>query len=185
MDILRYITPEKMGIILSLAYATAENFTGKPIYKRAACYLHPTAAEALERAILLASQIGLQLKVFDAFRPTEAQWKMWEHTPDANYVANPSFGSPHSRGVAIDLTLVSSDGQELEMGTGFDTFTEKSHHGYIGLPPIVQRNRALLLGIMTAAGWDCYQKEWWHYQLFSAKAYPLLSDRALGTGLSC
>ena len=174
-----------MGIILSLAYATANNFTGKPIYKRDACYLHPAAAEALERSILLAAQMGLRLKIFDAFRPTEAQWKMWEHTPDATYVANPSLGSPHSRGVAIDLTLVNNEGKDLEMGTSFDTFNDKSHHGHIGLPPVVQRNRAILLGIMTAAGWDCYQKEWWHYQLFSSQAYPLLSDRVLRTGLSC
>jgi len=42
-----------------------------------------------------------------------------------------------------------------------------------------QRNRALLLGVMTAAGWDFYRNEWWHYQLFDARSYPLLSDSVL------
>ena len=47
----------------------------------------------------------------------------------------------------------------------------------------VQRNRHLLLGLMSTAGWDFYFKEWWHYQLFEPRRYPLLSDRAAGTAM--
>src|SRR3546814_12850689 len=55
----------------------------------------------------------------DAFRPVEAQWALWNHTPDPNYVADPRKGGPHTRGAAVDLTLL-RDGAPLDMGTAFD-----------------------------------------------------------------
>jgi len=173
------ITEANHRVRLSLAYGTAENFTGAPIYRRAACYLHSDAAEALARAADAAAALGLTLKIFDAFRPAEAQWKMWRHTPDPEFLADPRRGSPHSRGVAVDLTLVDGEGRELEMGTGFDAFTPLSHHGNLQVSAAAQRNRHLLLGLMSAAGWGFYKYEWWHYQLFGARRYPLLSDSAL------
>jgi D-alanyl-D-alanine dipeptidase len=171
------------GIEIALAYATAGNFTGRPIYRHARCYLHGDAAAALSRAAALAAGQGYRLKIFDAFRPSEAQWIMWAHTPDPDFLADPRRGSPHSRGVAVDLTLIGADGRELDMGTPFDAFTPLSYHGSLEVPRAVQANRALLLGIMSAAGWDFYRKEWWHYQLFDSRRYPLLSDSALAEGL--
>jgi D-alanyl-D-alanine dipeptidase len=170
------ITPESHGVALEIAYATPRNFTGRPIYARPLCYLHPDAAARLERAIALAAALQLRFKVFDAFRPSEAQWVLWNHTPDPNFLADPRRGSPHSRGAAVDVTLLSADGGELDMGTGFDDFTPLSHHGSTAITAAAQRNRFLLLGLMSAAGWDFYSNEWWHYQLFDAKRYPLLSD---------
>ena len=173
------ITPASYSLTLDLAYATARNFTGAPIYRRAVCYLNPDAAGLLARAVELAAALGLSLKIFDAYRPTEAQWRMWSHTPDPEFLADPRRGSPHSRGAALDLTLVDDRGDELEMGTAFDAFTPRSHHGDTLVSREAQRNRHLLLGIMSAAGWDFYKNEWWHYQLFNARRYPLISDRAL------
>jgi zinc D-Ala-D-Ala dipeptidase len=170
------ITPESHGVALEIAYATPRNFTGRPIYARPLCYLHPDAAARLERAIVLAAALQLRFKIFDAFRPSEAQWVLWNHTPDPNFLADPRRGSPHSRGAAIDVTLLSGDGTALDMGTGFDDFTPLSHHGSTAISATAQRNRFLLLGLMSAAGWDFYGNEWWHYQLFDAKRYPLLSD---------
>jgi D-alanyl-D-alanine dipeptidase len=114
---------------LSIAYATEDNFTGRPVYARAACYLHPDAAAALAKAIGLAAAIGMRLRIFDAFRPSEAQWALWNVRPDPEFLADPRRGSPHSRGAAVDLTLVGPDGKDLDMGTGFDAFTPLSHHG--------------------------------------------------------
>ncbi len=76
----------------------------------------------------------------------------------------------------MDLTLLDSDGAPLDMGTPFDAFTELSHHGAEGVSDAAQRNRFLLLGLMSTAGWDFYSKEWWHYQLFDPRRYPLISD---------
>ena len=117
--------------------------------------------------------------IYDAFRPTEAQWILWEHSPNPDFLANPQTGSPHSRGVAVDLTLLDQNGKELEMGTKFDDFCTQSHHGNLEISPLAQRNRYILMGIMTTAGWDFYQNEWWHYQLFKSKNYPLLSASTL------
>jgi D-alanyl-D-alanine dipeptidase len=177
------LTPPTYDVEIALAYATPGNFTGKPIYRRAAAYLHPVAAEHLQRAIALARPLGLRLKIFDAFRPSEAQWVMWNHTPDPDFLADPRRGSPHSRGAAVDLTLIDESGRELDMGTGFDAFTPLSHHSSTGVSTEAQRNRFLLLGLMTAAGWDFYRNEWWHYQLFDARRLPVLSDSALSPGL--
>lgn len=177
------IAPPEFDVVLDLAYATPRNFTGKPIYGRAEAYLHPVAAEHLARAIRLAAALGLRLKIFDAFRPSEAQWIMWNHTPNPDFLTDPRRGSPHSRGIAVDLTLVDAAGRELEMGTPFDSFTPLSHHGNTSVSVEAQRNRLLLLGLMTAAGWDFYRNEWWHYQLFDPRRFPVLSDSVLSPGL--
>src|SRR5690606_29273969 len=98
------IAPPAYDVEIFIAYATDQNFTGKPVYGRPGCYLHPDAAACLARAITLAAQLGLRFKVFDAFRPSEAQWVLWNHTPDPEFLADPKRGSPHSMGVAVDLT---------------------------------------------------------------------------------
>ena len=182
MDLVE-ISPATHDVELDIAYATANNFTGKPVYRRAACYLHRDAEMLLGKAIELAAVLGYRLKIFDAFRPSEAQWILWNHTPDPEFLADPRKGSPHSRGVAADLTLIDGAGRELEMGTAFDAFTPASHHGDLGITPEAQRNRAILLGIMTSAGWDFYRNEWWHYQLFGSRDYELLGDAALREGM--
>jgi D-alanyl-D-alanine dipeptidase len=171
--------PPAFDVELSIAYATSGNFTGRPIYARAASYLHPDAADALAKAIVLAHALGLRMRIFDAFRPSEAQWALWNVRPDPEFLADPRRGSPHSRGVAVDLTLIGADGRDLDMGTGFDAFTPLSHHGALAVSPEAQRNRLLLLGLMTSAGFDFYRNEWWHYQLFDSRRYPVLSDADL------
>jgi D-alanyl-D-alanine dipeptidase len=177
------IAPPQFDVEIDLRYATADNFTGKPVYARAEPLLHPDAARNLARAVEQAAALGLRLKIFDAFRPSEAQWKLWEFNPDPDFVADPRRGSPHSRGVAVDLTLIdAASGQELDFGTGFDEFTPLSHHGCTEISREAQRNRHLLLGLMSAAGWDFYRREWWHYQLFDSRRYPVLSDSVLSGG---
>lgn len=170
------IAPPAFPVTLDIAYATSRNITGAAVYRRPGCYLHPDAAEKLDRAIALVRPLGLTLKVFDAYRPTEAQWALWNAKPDPDFLADPRRGSPHSRGVAIDLTLLDAAGGELDMGTPFDAFTPLSHHGRTDIALGAQRNRLLLLGLMTAAGWDFYRNEWWHYQLFDSRRYPLFDD---------
>ena len=165
-----------------IAYATSENFTGAPIYKCPRALLRPEAAEKLETAISLAARLKLRFRVFDAFRPTEAQWVLWRAAPNSGYVADPRKGGPHTRGIAIDLTLVDANGTQLDMGGPFDELTPNAWHD-ANISPVAQRNRHLLLGLMTAAGWDCYMKEWWHYQLFQPRTYPSLTDAEAGADM--
>jgi zinc D-Ala-D-Ala dipeptidase len=178
-ELLVEIDAVRDGVVLDIAYASTNNFTGRPIYARPACYLNPEAASRLAAAVALARPLGLRLKIFDAFRPAEAQWRLWRVRPDPDFLADPRRGSPHSRGAAVDLTLVDGAGTAFDMGTGFDAFTPLSHHGSIAVDEAAQRNRLLLLGLMTAAGWDFYRREWWHYQLFEPRRYPLLGDGVL------
>ena len=177
------ITPEEYDVRLDIRYATADNFTGKPVYRVPKCYLHQEAADKLQEAISLARAIGYGIIIFDAYRPTEAQWTLWNHTPDPDFLANPERGSPHSRGVAVDLTLCDADGNALDMGTAFDAFTPLSHHGNKEVSAQAQQHRHILMGIMTTAGWDFYRNEWWHYQLFNSRDYPLYADAEAGTGM--
>ena len=173
------ITTKLYPVKIDLFYASKKNFTGKKIYKRRDCYLHKDAISHFEKSIELADKINYKIKIFDAFRPVEAQWSLWKHTPDENFIANPKKGSPHSRGVAIDLTLTDTKFKELDMGTPFDNFTKDSFHGNITILKEAQKNRHILLGIMSAAGWDFYIKEWWHYQLFNAQNYKLIKNDML------
>jgi D-alanyl-D-alanine dipeptidase len=173
------ISPDSHNVLLDIAYATPDNFTGQPIYARPGCYLRDEAEKLLTIAIQLAANLDYRFKIFDAFRPSEAQWVLWNHTPDPDFLADPRRGSPHSRGVAVDLTLVDRHGNDVEMGTRFDAFTPKSHHGNQSVSAEAQRNRALLIGLMTTAGWDFYRNEWWHYQMFNSRDYPVLSDTVL------
>ena len=174
------IASPRIDVDLDLRYATADNLTGTPIYARPLCLLHPDAVPALERAVALARGLGLRLRIFDAFRPVEAQWRLWRALPDARYIADPRRGSNHSRGTALDLSLADADGQPLPMGTAFDAMTPLSHHGRTDLPAGEQRHRALLAGVMAGAGWQPYLYEWWHYQIPGAETYPLLADGAGG-----
>lgn len=174
------ISPPAFDIVVALAYATPDNLTGKPFYRAdARPYLHPKAAECLGKAVELARSLGYRLKVFDAYRPVEGQWALWNANPDPEFVADPRQGGPHNRGVALDLTLVDAGGQELDMGTGFDALTPLSHHGRIDVSPEAQRNRFILMGLMNAAGFEFYINEWWHYQLFAARDYPVVAQNDL------
>jgi zinc D-Ala-D-Ala dipeptidase len=168
------ITEASHDVAINLIYAGADNFTGQVIYEHALCFLHPQAAAGLQKAILAARAFGLRLRVLDAFRPQEAQEALWAAAPLPGYIADPAKGSHHTRGVAIDLTLIDSDGRALDMGTPVDTMTPASHHFHEDHPVPVQINRMRLLTIMLEAGFVHYPHEWWHYQLPDAADYPLI-----------
>lgn len=172
------VHPQTHGIVLDLAYATANNIVGRPIYDRAHCLLHRDAEICLRKAVLLAAASGLRLKIFDAFRPHEAQVLLWQAAPDKAYVADPAIGSNHTRGTAIDLTLVDAQGAELDMGTKFDHMADASHHFSNQVSALAQANRLLLLRVMEDAGFVHLAHEWWHYAL--PGHYGLINSAALG-----
>jgi D-alanyl-D-alanine dipeptidase len=174
------ITPETHRVAIDLVYATDRNLTGKPIYKTAHCLLLAPAEAALKKAVELAANIGMTLKIFDAYRPPQAQQVLWDFLPDPTYIADLKRGSNHSRGTAIDLTLVDARGQDLDMGTGFDEMSIASEHFHPGLPEHVQRNRTLLLGVMHGAGFTHIPSEWWHYELPGSRALELIDNADSG-----
>lgn len=161
-----------------LKYATRDNFTGQPVYQFARGFIHHKAFDLLKRAISLANHLGYGIKIYDAYRPPEVQYLLFDHTPDPNFLAHPERGSPHGRGIAVDLTLYDrGEGAVLDMGTDFDSFCHKSYHGAGELSVLQAQNRYTLLGIMITAGFDYFRNEWWHYQLHNASQYPLVPHR--------
>jgi D-alanyl-D-alanine dipeptidase len=173
------ITQRNHDVLIDLVYATEKNFTGRVIYEHPLCFLHPKAEAGLCHAIAAARTLfGLRLKILDAFRPQEAQEALWAFLPDPDYIADPAKGSNHTRGVALDLTLVDAAGQALDMGTPVDTMTPASHHFYAAHPASIQLNRMKLLTVMLEAGFVHHPHEWWHYQLPDAARFPLIDSHA-------
>ncbi|AIX72691.1 MAG: D-alanyl-D-alanine dipeptidase [Mixta calida] len=162
---------------IDLKYATPDNITGYAIYQEARCLLHPDAAKALARSVMVARLAGLTLVVYDAYRPQLAQQHLWLACPDPQYVVAVSLGSNHSRGTAIDVTLRDEAGHILDMGAGFDEMHPRSHLWNPEVPPAAQRNRLLLNAIMQAGGFVGINSEWWHFELPDSVRYPLLTDR--------
>ena len=174
------ITEDRYDVSIELAYAKKDNVTGKKIYKYNRCFIHQDALAKLSSAICLAKSLGYKLKIYDAYRPSLAQEILWKFCPDKNFITPPHIGSPHSRGIAIDLTLMKNN-KTIDMGTSFDYLYEESYHANIKLSISAQKNRLILLGIMTASGWDFYKNEWWHYQLYNSKEWPLINNKEIQT----
>lgn len=146
-----------------IRYATTDNFTNSKIYDCPRCLLRPEVAQALARAQRILQRQGLGLKVFDCYRPRPYQQRLWDKAPNPDYVTPPEQGSMHSRGAAVDLTLVDAQGNELDMGTPYDFFGREAHYTYTALPGQVQANRRLLRRTMEDVGLQGIRTEWWHF----------------------
>jgi D-alanyl-D-alanine dipeptidase len=164
------------GIAVDLRYATPDNFVGRDLYSPLDCsFLHKDAAAALERAVawLAARRPDYKFLVLDALRPQRVQEQLWQAlqgTDLLGYIADPTRGSIHSFGMALDVTLVDAQGSELDMGTGFDDLSERSHpakealllaRGELSAQHI--ENRRWLRGAMFQAGFVGINSEWWHF----------------------
>jgi D-alanyl-D-alanine dipeptidase len=156
-----------------LRYATENNFLKTKVYECAECYTRAKTAKALMAANAELVQKGFRIKFFDCYRPNSVQYLMWDIFPNPQYVADPDKGSIHNKGGAVDITLETLDGQELDMGTDFDFFGKKAHHDYTQLPQQVLKNRALLKETMEAHGFWSIRTEWWHYNLAAASNDPV------------
>ncbi len=151
-------------ILVEMKYASADNFTGQAIYDFQEPYLRYGTVKKLMAAQLDFGEIGLSIKIWDSFRPVSAQFKLWEVCPDDTYVADPRKGySNHSRGNAVDLTLVDKEGRELEMPTAFDDFSAMADRDYSDCPPAAAENAMLLQTVMERHGFKGYFGEWWHF----------------------
>lgn len=161
-------------IQVELRYATADNFTGQVVYNFQQCLLLKEAALRLRDIQAELETMGLRLKIWDGFRPMAAQWKFWELVPDERYVGDPRKGGRHTRGTAVDLTLVSMEGRELPMPSAFDDFSEKAHQDYMSASPEEIANREILRTIMEKHGFEGIPTEWWHFDLIGWESYPPL-----------
>jgi zinc D-Ala-D-Ala dipeptidase len=156
-----------------MRYATENNFLKKKLYQCDDCVIRTEVASALIKANDYFNKKGYSIKFYDCYRPLDIQKLMWEVFPNAQYVANPEYGSIHNRGGAVDITLVNKDNVEIDMGTEFDHFGEEAHHSYTKLSKEILANRALLKEGMEMHGFTAIRTEWWHYNFGEAKKYAV------------
>ena len=158
--------------VVELKYSTLDNFTGSRVYEFTDVYLrYGTVVKLMEIQKELRKQ-GMLMKIWDGFRPTDAQYTLWAAKPDPNYVSNPSVGfSNHSRGNTVDITLVNARGEELEMPSGYDDFTARADRDYSDCTDEAAANALILEELMTRYGFVGYSGEWWHYA--DSAEYPV------------
>jgi zinc D-Ala-D-Ala dipeptidase len=154
------------GIILDLRYASNNNFMHKKIYPGniKTTYLRKPVYQALDSVNRFLAGLGLVVVVLDAYRPYSATEAIWKTVKDDRYAANPSKGSGHNRGIAVDLTLADLKTQKLlSMPTEFDNFSDSAHQDFEGLNSNLKENRKLLKEVMEKYGFIPLSTEWWHF----------------------
>ncbi len=161
---------------LDLKYASAHNFMHEKLYPPIqTTFLRKPAADSLTKIVAYLKKQNLTIKIFDAYRPYSVTEKMWKKVKDDRYAANPSKGSGHNRGIAVDLTLIDlPTKKELPMGTGFDNFSDTAHPDFKSLSQVILRNRSILKNVMEKFGFIQLSTEWWHYYLPNSSRYELL-----------
>jgi len=162
------------SFVLDIKYATQDNFTGKVIYSRPLCLIHKETAKKLIAANNEFKELGYRLKILDAYRPFSAQQVLWDAADNKSFVADPKKGSIHNKGAAVDVTLVDEEGNEVEMPSDYDEFSERAALAYKDCPEHQIENRELLGRIMVKYGFRRTKNEWWHFEDTNAKNYPIL-----------
>ena len=157
------------GVVVELKYATTDNFMKQQVYPEGArCLLLERTVKQLLVAAKSLEDAGFRLKLYDCYRPQSVQAELWKHQPRPGYVMDPKKGSTHSRGTAVDLTLVTLDGGSVEMPSDYDFFGKAAHHRYGGGSAEARARRDLLREAMEVAGFKPNPLEWWHYELIDA-----------------
>lgn len=148
-----------------MKYATSDNFLNEKVYDCPECYLRLKTVKSLIKANNDFIERGYRIKIFDCYRPLDIQKRMWKIVSNPEYVADPSKGSIHNRGGAVDITLVDLNGNELDMGTSFDFFGIEASHDFQNLSDKIKNNRKLLKDVMLNNDFKSFDSEWWHYNL--------------------
>jgi D-alanyl-D-alanine dipeptidase len=166
------------GLKFDIRYATTNNFLATPFYKSAKAFMQKPAAEALERVNEKLKPEGYGLIIYDAYRPWFVTKMFWDATPERfhGFVADPSKGSRHNRGCAVDLGLYDlRTGKLVEMVSGYDEFSDRAFPDYPGTTSRQRWHRALLRHAMESEGFTVYEEEWWHYDYKDWRKYPILN----------
>ena len=163
-------------IKLDIRYATTNNFVGTVFYSQPRAFLQRDAAEALVRINKKLKAYGYGLLVHDGYRPWYVTKVFWEATPDDKkiFVADPSKGSRHNRGCAVDLSLYDlKTGKPIEMVSTYDETTDRAYPDYPGGTSLQRWHRSLLRTEMEADGFKVFEAEWWHFDYKDWQRYRI------------
>ena len=123
-------------IKFDIRYATTNNFMGTPFYSSAHAFMQRPAAEAVVRVHREAARsCGYGLLIHDAYRPWYVTKMFWDGTPPDKhiFVADPSQGSRHNRGCAVDLTLYDlKTGAPIAWSAAMTSSRDRSYPDYPG-----------------------------------------------------
>ena len=167
-------------IRLDVRYATTNNLFGTVFYSEPRAFLQRPAAESLVRVSSKLKPLGYGLLVHDAYRPWYVTKVFWDATPTDKklFVADPSQGSRHNRGCAVDITLYDlKTKQPIEMVSTYDETTDRAYPDYPGGTSLQRWHRDLLRSAMEAEGFKVYPAEWWHFDFNDWQKYPILNVR--------
>ena len=145
-------------------YATPDNFVGEALYPVSRTYLRRSAMERLSAVQTSLAARGYGLIVYDGYRPWSVTKRMWDVVGDPDFVADPSKGSRHNRGMAVDCGLVDAIGAPLPMPTAFDAFVPEARAD-AEVPEPMATHRQILVDAMAAEGFRVLSSEWWHFDL--------------------
>jgi D-alanyl-D-alanine dipeptidase len=166
------------GLIVELAYARADNVAGRALYPAdAKCLLRRSVVDRLRAAADALRKRGFRLIARDCTRSLEAQKALWKVHPHPGSVADPSRGSLHARGVAVDLELADLSGAPVEMPTRFDAFGPAAAADAPLPDGPAKEHREALKAAMHAAGFRVNPKEWWHYSRLYGWRWPVATSR--------
>ncbi len=172
------VTTISPSIRLDLRYATSNNFMSTVFYREARALMQRPAAEALDRAAGNFAALGYGILIHDAYRPWRVTKMFWDATPleHKQYVADPSKGSRHNRGCAVDLTLYDLEtGRPIRTTSGYDEFSPRAHPLYPGGTSLERWYRDTIRSVMERAGFRTYVWEWWHFDYDGWREYPILN----------
>jgi D-alanyl-D-alanine dipeptidase len=163
-------------IKLDIRYATTNNLFGTVFYSQPRAFLQRAPAEALVRVNRKLKSSGYGLLVHDGYRPWYVTKVFWDATPQDKklFVADPSKGSRHNRGAAVDLTLYElKTGKPVEMVSTYDETTDRAYPNYPGGTSLQRWHRDLLRHAMEADGFTVYEAEWWHFDYKDWQRYRI------------
>jgi D-alanyl-D-alanine dipeptidase len=166
------------SIRLDIRYATTNNFLGSVFYASAHAFLQRPAALALARAARVLRSLGYGILIHDAYRPWYVTKVFWDATPPGSrwLVADPTRGSKHNRGAAVDITLYDlATGAPVEMPSTYDEATPRALSDYPGGTSRQRWHRTLLRRVLEAEGFTVNPSEWWHFDFRDWQRYPILN----------
>lgn len=167
------------NVRLDIRYATTNNFLNVPTYSQAKSFLQRPALMALNEANKKLNALGFGILIHDTYRPWYVTKVFWDTTEgfERDFVANPSSGSKHNMGSAVDMTLYDlQSGEVIKMVGTYDEMSDRSYPDYMGGTSLERWHRDLMRTYVEAEGFTVVSNEWWHYDHEDWQQYPILNQ---------